>query len=65
MGLNEVVGTGADKIIEFSKKALDGNWKESRVPDLWDCESISRGFARIDTDHIKNENFGFKISGKK
>ena len=42
IGSNEVVGTDADKIIEFSKKALDGNWKESRVPDLWDGRARER-----------------------
>jgi hypothetical protein len=43
VGSNGVAGTGVDKIIEFSKKEPDGNWKESRVSDLWD----GRGSDRI------------------
>jgi len=42
IGANEVVGTDADKIVEFSKKALGGHWKESGVPDLRDGRASER-----------------------
>ncbi len=37
-----MVGTDADRIVEFGRKALDGRWKESGVPPLWDGRASRR-----------------------
>jgi UDP-N-acetylglucosamine 2-epimerase (non-hydrolysing) len=41
-GSNEIAGTDAEKIIELGKKALNGKWKESKLPDLWDGKAGER-----------------------
>lgn len=40
IGTNEVAGTDAETIRNLAGAALEGKWKESRVPELWDgCAS--------------------------
>jgi UDP-N-acetylglucosamine 2-epimerase (non-hydrolysing) len=42
VGSNVVVGTDPDKIIKFGKEALNNEWKESKIPDLWDGRASER-----------------------
>jgi UDP-N-acetylglucosamine 2-epimerase (non-hydrolysing) len=41
-GSNVVVGTDGDKIILLGKQALNGTWKESQIPELWDGRASER-----------------------
>jgi UDP-N-acetylglucosamine 2-epimerase (non-hydrolysing) len=41
-GTNEIVGTDPEKIVEFGKKALGGDWKEHKIPHLWDGNASER-----------------------
>jgi UDP-N-acetylglucosamine 2-epimerase (non-hydrolysing) len=36
IGSNIVVGTDVEKIMRFAMEAIEGKWKECRVPELWD-----------------------------
>lgn len=42
VGSNEVVGTDSQKIIELSSFAIQGNWKDCRIPELWDGKASER-----------------------
>lgn len=42
IGSNIVVGTDADKIVALGRKALNGGWKKSSVPPLWDGRASER-----------------------
>ena len=42
VGLKLMVGTDQDKIITETSKIISGNWKESRMPDLWDGKASER-----------------------
>lgn len=42
MGSNVVVGTDAEQVIELGRKALNGQWKKSSVPPLWDGRASER-----------------------
>lgn len=42
VGSNVVVGTDPEKIIEYSGKAFNNEWKESEIPDLWDGKASER-----------------------
>jgi UDP-N-acetylglucosamine 2-epimerase (non-hydrolysing) len=42
IGSNEVVGTDKEKIIELGRKALEGEWKKSEIPPLWDGRASER-----------------------
>jgi UDP-N-acetylglucosamine 2-epimerase (non-hydrolysing) len=42
VGSNEVVGTDGARIVECAKSILQGTWKESRIPDLWDGKASER-----------------------
>ncbi|NLE01998.1 MAG: UDP-N-acetylglucosamine 2-epimerase (non-hydrolyzing) [Fibrobacter sp.] len=42
IGSNEVVGIDGGRIINLAQKMLTGNWKESRIPDLWDGKASER-----------------------
>ncbi|MBN1309606.1 MAG: UDP-N-acetylglucosamine 2-epimerase (non-hydrolyzing) [Chitinispirillaceae bacterium] len=42
IGSNEVVGTRGDRVIALAHKILQGEWKTSRVPDLWDGDASKR-----------------------
>ncbi|NLL12575.1 MAG: UDP-N-acetyl glucosamine 2-epimerase [Fibrobacter sp.] len=41
-GSNELAGTDFEKILMLGKKALSGNWKEGRIPQLWDGRASER-----------------------
>lgn len=41
-GSNVIVGTNKDKIIEYAFKAINGNWKTSEIPFLWDGKACER-----------------------
>ncbi len=42
IGSNEVAGTDGDRIIALAEKMLEGKWKESLIPDLWDGKASER-----------------------
>lgn len=42
IGTNEIVGTDTQKIISLSEKLFSGNWKEGKVPELWDGHAAER-----------------------
>jgi UDP-N-acetylglucosamine 2-epimerase (non-hydrolysing) len=42
IGSNEVVGTDGGRIIECAHTILQGKWKESQVPELWDGKASER-----------------------
>lgn len=41
-GSNVVIGTDPDKVLSFGKEALNGRWKQSRIPELWDGKASER-----------------------
>ena len=41
-GSNEVAGTDPEKIIALGSNALEGTWKESKIPELWDGNASER-----------------------
>lgn len=47
-GTNELVGIDPDRILEAGKRALRGEWKEGKVPQLWDGKSGERIAAVLD-----------------
>ena len=42
IGSNILVGTDEDKIVNYGIQALNGNWKKSAIPDLWDGKASER-----------------------
>lgn len=42
IGSNVIVGTDGGKIMDLGQKALDGRWKQSQIPDLWDGKASER-----------------------
>jgi UDP-N-acetylglucosamine 2-epimerase (non-hydrolysing) len=42
IGSNEVVGIDGELIISLAAKMLKGQWKESRIPELWDGKASER-----------------------
>lgn len=42
IGTNAIVGNGTKKIIQQSKKIVDGNWKTGKIPELWDGKTADR-----------------------
>lgn len=41
-GTNELVGFDMKLLRDYSKKALDGGWKQGKVPDMWDGKASHR-----------------------
>ena len=41
-GTNEMTGLEIPKIVELSKRALQGKWKKASVPELWDGKASER-----------------------
>ncbi|MFI5263635.1 MAG: non-hydrolyzing UDP-N-acetylglucosamine 2-epimerase [Candidatus Kapaibacterium sp.] len=41
-GTNEMTGLDTSKIISLSKRAFEGKWKTSSVPELWDGKASER-----------------------
>jgi UDP-N-acetylglucosamine 2-epimerase (non-hydrolysing) len=46
-GTNLLVGMNPDRILEEGRKALRGEWKRGRVPDLWDGKAAERIAAAV------------------
>ena len=42
IGSNQVVGTKTENIISAYKKIINGNWRESQIPPLWDGNAAER-----------------------
>ena len=42
LGTNEVVGLDVERIIASSRKILAGEWKQGKVPPLWDGQAAKR-----------------------
>jgi len=42
IGSNMVIGTDGRKIIELGTKAIEGRWKTSGIPELWDGNASKR-----------------------
>ncbi len=47
-GSNELAGTDMKKVLELSQKAINNNWKESKIPNLWDGKTSSRVVSAIE-----------------
>ncbi len=41
-GTNKLVGTDPELLLESAVQILDGNWKESRIPEYWDGRAAER-----------------------
>ena len=42
IGTNQVVGTDTDKIVQAYRQAIDGRYRQSAVPPLWDGKAAER-----------------------
>ncbi|MBN2312752.1 MAG: UDP-N-acetylglucosamine 2-epimerase (non-hydrolyzing) [Sedimentisphaerales bacterium] len=42
MGTNQIVGTDTQKIVHAFKRIMEGNFRESRIPPLWDGKAAER-----------------------
>ena len=42
IGSNQIVGTDPEKIISAYREVINGHWRESRIPDLWDGHAAER-----------------------
>jgi len=42
VGSNVVVGTDPEKIVRYCNQALNDEWKQSSIPDLWDGKASER-----------------------
>ncbi len=42
VGSNELLGDDYPKVLEYAKRAFDGSWKTSNVPELWDGHAAER-----------------------
>jgi UDP-N-acetylglucosamine 2-epimerase (non-hydrolysing) len=42
VGSNELIGVQPDEVLRLSKLALNGQWKKSGVPELWDGHAAER-----------------------
>ena len=47
-GTNEVIGDRLDLVPGLVAKALRGEWRKGRIPDLWDGQAAGRIVAAID-----------------
>ena len=41
-GTNELVGTDPERLVEAGTRALSGNWKQGKIPELWDGRTGER-----------------------
>jgi UDP-N-acetylglucosamine 2-epimerase (non-hydrolysing) len=59
IGSNIVVGTDGEKIIELAGDILNGKWKESRIPELWDGNASRRivDSLKKDFNSPANQNY--------
>ena len=51
VGSNIVVGTDANRIIQLGEEAINGKWKRSSIPDLWDGKASERIVRIILSSH--------------
>jgi UDP-N-acetylglucosamine 2-epimerase (non-hydrolysing) len=51
IGSNQIVGTDPEKIISAYRQVIDGHWRESRIPDLWDGHAAER-IVKILTERL-------------
>lgn len=51
IGSNQIVGTDPEKIISAYRQVIDGDWRESRIPDLWDGHAAER-IVKILTEQL-------------
>jgi len=42
IGSNELIGTDMEKLVFFSERAIENNWKPSGIPPLWDGNTAHR-----------------------
>ena len=42
VGSNELIGLDIQKALDYARRAATGEWKSSRVPELWDGKAASR-----------------------
>lgn len=42
VGSNVLVGDDIEKIVKYSSKAIAGEWKECKIPELWDGKASER-----------------------
>ena len=47
VGTNELIGSLPEKIAEFVKKLVSGEWKKGRIPELWDGKTSDRIIAKL------------------
>jgi UDP-N-acetylglucosamine 2-epimerase (non-hydrolysing) len=48
LGTNELVGSDKEKIITNLKKMINGQWKQGKIPELWDGDASVRIINIID-----------------
>ena len=41
-GSNELIGNDMDKLLHYAEKAINNEWKESSIPDMWDGKTSER-----------------------
>lgn len=42
IGTNELIGDDLNKLSQYLKKIIDNNWKEGKIPELWDGRTSER-----------------------
>lgn len=52
-GSNELIGLNIDKALDHARRAARGEWKTSKVPELWDGKAASRIVAIL-REHLVN-----------
>jgi UDP-N-acetylglucosamine 2-epimerase (non-hydrolysing) len=52
IGSNVIVGSDVDKIIKFGEQAIEGEWKKSLIPELWDGKASERIATILDIQSI-------------
>lgn len=53
LGTNELAGHDVDLLLSVARKAIEGNWKKSTIPPLWDGKTSSRAVSAIREAFIK------------
>ncbi|MBS1752197.1 MAG: UDP-N-acetylglucosamine 2-epimerase (non-hydrolyzing), partial [Bacteroidetes bacterium] len=50
---NELVGSDPDNLSKYLRKIIDGNWKLSAIPALWDGKTSDRIVSALLSIYIK------------